>query len=336
MPNEYPRVIRHKNLLRFPELVGPACFTSFQKAVYQTETRMEGRLLLDPSNTGRIFPDAAVPIGAYLDMCKEAGVKLETRNAPPYLVSSRLLSPLRVATARYRELNFPLAKMWKFTDAPEIAKLVSLFVKALAAEHVCSAGVLEAFEWCLNEVMDNVLQHSADSAGFVMMQVHNISNRLAVCIADHGQGILESLRPSRHHPTSFLNAITLAIQAGVTRDPQIGQGNGLWGLSEIVRLNQGRLNLMSGSAALFFDGTFTRTFEGLPCCRKRPGTAVDFQIHINKSIDVRQLWAAETILTSTCVWNRSKLQAEIIVSKFRVFLMAPAHGDLLSKCVRSC
>lgn len=286
MAHPFARIIRRDNVLQFPDLAGPPCFTSFQLAIYDGTKAGYLDFLLDFRGTGRVFPEAAVPIAAYLDMHKEEGLVFSTRHAPPYLVKSCFMSPLRVSTARNRDINFPLSKIWKFTDTPEVAQLVSLFVKALSSQHICATGVLEGFEWCLNEVMDNVLQHSNGSAGFVMMQIHKDSRRLSVCIADHGQGILCSLSTSKYHPSSSVNAITLAVKAGVTRDPAVGQGNGLWGLSEIVRLNEARLNIMSGSGALYFDGQSTRTFEQLPCNHVQPGTAVDFGINLERSVDV--------------------------------------------------
>lgn len=286
MKSPFPRIVRRGNLLEFPDLAGPPCFTSFQRAIYDGTKQGHCDFHLDFRRTGRIFPEAAVPISAYLDLHKEEGLEFTTRNAPPYLVTSCFMSPLQVATARNRDINFPLAKIWKFSDSPEVAQLVELFVKALSSQHVCATGVLEGFEWCLNEVMDNVLQHSDGSAGYVMMQIHKENKRLSVCIADHGQGILNSLSPSKYRPSSSVNALTLAVKAGVTRDPAVGQGNGLWGLSEIVRLNAARLNIMSGAGALYFDGRSTQTFEHLPHNIVQPGTAVDFGINLERTVDV--------------------------------------------------
>ena len=111
-------------------------------------------------------------------------------------------------------------------------------------------GVHTAFNWCLWEVMDNVIQHSQAGSGFVEAQAHPQAQRLAVCIADAGIGILESFRGSKHRPRNEEDAITLAIQEKVTRDANIGQGNGLRGLYQIVAQNDGRLRISSGRGVL--------------------------------------------------------------------------------------
>lgn len=280
------RIERVGNRLIFEDLASPTCLSDFNKHIYSITAEGVLNIILDFSNTKRIFPEACVPISAYISLLTSEGISFNARNSPPFLVACRMLSPVTVDTARHRDTNYPLAKMWRFTESGEVAQIVSMFVDALAAAHVCTTGVLEGFEWCLNEILDNVLQHSDGSAGFVMMQVHKLNNRLSICIADHGQGIFRSLSSSRFRPTSALNAITLAVKSGVTRDPNIGQGNGLWGLSEIVRLNIGSMNIISGPAAIFFDGQSTKTFERLPCNRERHGTSVIFQINTDKPIDV--------------------------------------------------
>jgi len=110
--------------------------------------------------------------------------------------------------------------------------------------------------------------------------------RVVISIADYGQGFLQSLQRSKYHPTTPLDAITLAIKAGVTRDPEVGQGNGLWGLSEIVRQNRGRLNIISGNASLYFDGDQTKAFPNIPANFSKPGAVIDFQINTDKPVDI--------------------------------------------------
>lgn len=83
---------------------------------------------------------------------------------------------------------------------------------------VCKPGVLEALEWCLYEVLDNVMQHAESGHGFVMMQLHPQSHRLAFAVADAGQGVQRSLAMSDiYKPTTAFDALTMAIEEGVTR-----------------------------------------------------------------------------------------------------------------------
>ena len=149
------------------------------------------------------------------------------------------------------------------------------------------AGAFESFNWALWEVMDNVLQHSEASEGFLEVQVHPQTSRLAVCVADAGQGVLASLRGSSHRPRSHVDALTLAIEEGVTRDNNTNQGNGLWGLAQIVQDNKGVLNLMSGRGQLVIDESeiTTNSFGWAPS-RDTAGTIIDFQLDVSQPIDL--------------------------------------------------
>ena len=110
----------------------------------------------------------------------------------------------------------------------DVQALVDAYLDAVSRSTVCQQGVIQGLEWCLNEVMDNVLQHSDAPYGYVMGQIHRTSQHMAVCIYDFGQGILNSLRTSEHAPNNAVDAITLALKEGITRDKNIGQGNGMW------------------------------------------------------------------------------------------------------------
>ncbi len=166
--------------------------------------------------------------------------------------------------------------------------LADRIVKELLERMSLGEGVHTAFNWCLWEVMDNVIQHSQAEYGFVETQAHPQRQRLAVCVADAGIGILTSLSGSKHRPRNEEDAITLAIQEKVTRDANAGQGNGLRGLYQIVAQNDGRLSISSGRGVLDARGsdapqTYGTSWE---IDGENVGTTVDFQIPTANPIDV--------------------------------------------------
>ncbi|MDR3109842.1 MAG: hypothetical protein LBU65_09175 [Planctomycetaceae bacterium] len=76
--------------------------------------------------------------------------------------------------------------------------------------------------------MDNVLQHSAPESncspvGYVMVQVNPKNNYVIFCISDFGQGVQKSLQHLPSPPKNSVDAITRAIQEGVTRDKKSGR-----------------------------------------------------------------------------------------------------------------
>jgi len=148
-------------------------------------------------------------------------------------------------------------------------------------------GVLEGLEWCLNEVMDNVIQHSDSSCGFVMGQIHKSTKHVAFTIFDAGRGIYNSLKNSIHNPRNPIDALTLSLQEGVTRDKKVGQGNGMYGLRRIIQHNEGRLTLTSNSASYFLKGDQAETFKRIPTLSREQGCAiVDFQLDYDKNVSI--------------------------------------------------
>jgi hypothetical protein len=162
--------------------------------------------------------------------------------ADSYLSTVQFNTPYKVSEHE-DSLAFPFSKIWRFNDFDEVTKLVNAYLDEITSIVECSTGLIEGLEWSLNETMDNVLQHSLCSEGYMMGVVHKTTNYILFTIYDNGQGIYNSLRDSEYHPRNAIDAISIAIQEGKTRDHRIGQGNGLWGLSNIVQNNRGRLEI---------------------------------------------------------------------------------------------
>ena len=80
----------------------------------------------------------------------------------------------------------------------------------------------------------------------------------------------------------------MALQEKVTRDTSIGQGNGLWGLSQIITKSNGSLKISSNGAIYEnIDGTITTAKVGGFNLGKSSGTTtVDFQLDYSKDIDI--------------------------------------------------
>lgn len=182
--------------------------------------------------------------------------------------------------------------MWRFADSSDIKKLVDATRDHVLESYNVEKGILTGIEWCLYEIMDNVLQHSDASYGFYMSQFTNLNRRLSLCIFDNGRGIYNSLKSSKNHsPRTALDAITLALQERVTRDESMGQGNGMWGFSEIVQLNDGSYSVSSNGAKVSFDKEGIHRYKrgGFYYGLDNLGTTlVDFQLDCSHRVDVAQ------------------------------------------------
>ena len=121
-----------------------------------------------------------------------------------------------------------------------------------------------------------------------MGQIHKTNKRISICIVDTGIGIYKSLVETVYAPRTPIDAITKALEEKVTRDERIGQGNGLWGLSEIIKMNGGSLRIVSNGSEFRLDNGVVSTQDKYfdEKFTDRNLTIVDFQLDYSKSIDI--------------------------------------------------
>ena len=281
-------VTRDGNVLIMPMLNSPFVVGNLLRALFQGhEQRGYTDFVLDFSNVQAAFPNVCAPLAGILEFYSSTyGTTFDFVNVPKYLAQTHALSPLIVG-AEYSHKTSPLDNVWKFSTSDEIHSLVNAYLDAVSRSVVCEDGVIVGLNWCLYEVMGNVLQHALTTHGYLMGQIHPTSQHIALCVYDHGQGILNSLRHSRYAPRTAVDAITIALQEGVTRDTNVGQGNGLWGLHNIVQANSGFLNITSGAGFFGMRGDEPKTSSKIPFLSKSNNcTTVDFQIDFDKGISV--------------------------------------------------
>lgn len=241
---------------------------------------------VDFSKIDAAFPNAVVPIAGIIEyLSKEKGITFEFVGTPQILVHNHILKPTQLDD---KSRNFHIFNtVWKFTSSDEVYTIVRSFIDELSRNDRFYKGLLETVEWALYEVMDNVIQHSATTHGYIMGQLHTTRKYLAFTIFDSGQGIYRSLRSSSTHvPRNDIDAITLAIKEEVTRDKSIGQGNGLYGLHSIIKQGMGRLVITSGRGSYMYESGQTKTFSSIPWFSFAPGTIIDFQLDYSKDLSL--------------------------------------------------
>ena len=112
---------------------------------------------------------------------------------------------------------------------------------------------LKAIEWSVNEITDNVLMHAnSHEGGFLQLSAKPSAKLIEFAVADAGDGIPKSLRSSHFPIAGDVDALSKAIEQGVTRDQSIGQGNGLWGCYQIAVKSGGKFDIHSGNATLYY------------------------------------------------------------------------------------
>ena len=239
----------------------------------------------------RTYSNVCAPIAGVIDYYRSKGLKIQVQYPPKdYVRHTRFWKPLSIETCMEAEKFFPFDKVWTFETSKGVSDLVSAFLLEIRKSDLIEDGVIQSIEWCLNEVMDNVLQHSNVGKGYVMAQIHKQSKVFAFCVFDAGIGMYNSLKNSEHHPEKPIDAITLALQERVTRDENIGQGNGLWGLSSIVMAAKGRMEISSGGAKYKYNAGKVKTVkEGGFVLNQKRGTAyLDVRINYDCPVNITE------------------------------------------------
>ena len=243
---------------------GPLVLDSFRRvlaAIHQTTAKGFAELTLDFSATNLAFPG---PMLAVLAAC--ARLRDES-DMDVSLVRPRERSLRRLfANANWAHLAAPqqfAQSAWhpasvlpasRFRSPDEQREIVDRILDAvLSSPAQLERSNLAVFEWAVNEITDNVLQH-ADSAqgGLVQLSHYSKAKRLEFAVADAGRGIPSSMRTARPE-ISDSRALELAVQQGITRDKEVGQGNGLFGTHRASTLGTGDFAIHSGYASIHSD-----------------------------------------------------------------------------------
>lgn len=167
---------------------------------------------------------------------------------------AHFLEPRNHAPSSFRGHSQIAATQFKTPE--EQFKAVNRIVNAiLGAIPDIERSNFAALEWSINEITDNVITHSESPIGG-LVQVSTFSRNKKVVeyiVADAGLGIPATLRSGRPDLTQDTEALDQAIREGVTRDPSLGQGNGLFGSYQICSHSGGRFQIDSGHAKLAYD-----------------------------------------------------------------------------------
>lgn len=240
----------------------------------------------------RPFPNILVPLACAIDHLRRNGRNVRVQETFDELEETSYLIPRTANTDQLAGIS-PAGLVWKYETPEDAYNLLAAIIDHLSFQLEWERGTLHALEWSLYEVLDNVFQHAGVHAGFFMFQVQQQQRRLSYCVADQGCGIYHSLSTSIHKPASPLDAITLAVRKGVTRNPSSNMGNGLWGTTEIIARSKGQITISSGGAALYFNranGHAESVPRVLVLDRNYPGTFIDAQIDASVEVQMSELF----------------------------------------------
>lgn len=275
-----------ENRILFHRLDHAKCVTNFLCHLETVITGGNNEIILE-GKPDAVFPNAVLPICGIIEHYKSIGYSFVNNIDNAYLKVWGFLSPYDMSVAEIQAETNPFGKIFLFRTDAQVDAIAQAYTDGLSKKHVCEEGVINGIQWCISEIMDNVLTHSENSYGLVMAQIHPKSSHIAFCIYDAGVGIYKTLASSKHKPASESDALSLAIQEGVGDGK--GQGNGMYGLYQIVSHNKGRLTITSGNSSLMLKGEGAiQKYEKIPCIDDyHRSTIVDFQLDLNRKINMQ-------------------------------------------------
>jgi anti-sigma regulatory factor (Ser/Thr protein kinase) len=252
---------------------------------------------LDFSDSVKVYPNGIVPIIIQNDFLRKKH-NFFTHIIPPRENQCRILCEvsnwfhyLDEGSIEWRKnswqnlRSFPLLR---FDSETELNELVHKAVEITTSQALFGTGIKRVFQWALNEIAGNVLDHSGNSYGWMQVTTFGKEKEIHITIGDSGFGIPKTIGvvASNYDDAS---AILKAMEKGVTRDKSIGQGNGLAGTLSIVKHCSGRLDIWSHKghvhkavgAELYNDNVSARL----------EGTVVEYSMKFDKEVDLPNvLW----------------------------------------------
>ncbi len=282
----------YKNRIIFPERIATGILPSFAGALYQWKSRnLTNRITLDFSGVTKAFANGMLGIIATVADLRLQGYEITIQ--PPGLPVTKafflstnwgyLLDPfLLPKSSRRNQKHF----VQQFTSFQELPNLVNNFMDIIMRHIEMPKDILSALEWSVNEICDNVINHSISKpGGFLQVIAYPQNNIIAFTVADAGRGILSSLKEGFPDLNNDMQAIEEAIKVGVTRNKEYGQGNGLAGTLRITTMTGGSLDIISGGGRLLLTSDSITPSSSAEENRVG-GTYVSGQIHISPNFSI--------------------------------------------------
>ena len=254
-------VARDGNKVNFYGLFGASDLHRPLACIHQAVNAGYSDIALDFSQCTAAFPGPMLALCSHVLRLRNSRVDFEVvlprddrlarlfRNAN----WAHLLEPRSHAESTFRGHSQVPATQFRTPDDQNRA--VNRIVNAvLGAIPELERSDFAALEWSINEITDNVIVHAESPVGGLVQVSTFVKNqkRVEYIVADAGLGIPATLRGGRSDIRSDTEALDFAIREGVTRDPSLGQGNGLFGSYRICNLSHGRFQIDSGHAKLFY------------------------------------------------------------------------------------
>jgi len=264
-------VYRDDNKIRFVSRVNAQAHREFMGMINYCVRSGYDTVILDFSSVTKSYPNGMVPLICNIDLHKRNGIKFEitlpkNQSSSNLFITSNwahLLSPEKYDQEEIQH-DKHLTTL-RFIDSCGQQDVVNKFIDVVMCNMKLERSVISGLEWSINEITDNVLNHSkSEDGGLIQLSTFPSDNSVHFAVADSGLGILTTLKQSIPTLKSDIHAIGEAVKAGVTRDNSIGQGNGLAGTLRISTMSGGSFSITSGNGHINFYSGEAKKYERRP------------------------------------------------------------------------
>lgn len=282
-----------ENRIQLPLVIGTSIITQFASTLnfWKSKRQYYRPLVIDFSAVQKPYSNGMLPIIALITKLKAEG---QTVNI--ILPNSQPVAELFIRTnwAYYLDKDFGRSQSGfdrhlhtrQILDYKDVGIITNDFMQIVLRSMKIPKDIVSALEWSIYEICDNVINHAESPVGgFVEAVTYTKEKRISFTVADAGRGVLNSLREGLPDLNNNIQAIGEAIKAGITRNKQYGQGNGLNGSLRITTMSGGSIDITSGAGTLYCTSEHSRSHEGLPN-EFYKGTSVSGQILMSDSFSI--------------------------------------------------
>lgn len=273
-------------VLCFPKLQTVAFSNALINLCHSARTSGEDTIIFDLSKTAFITPFGLVLLAGTIAECMAQSKKAKYKR-PDKSTTRKFLSGIgfneffKISQNGGHTVVSPNVqlKRLKQIDYFLTDQILEVFRHSL---HM-SQGVVGSLKLALNELMTNAFDHSESTRGcYVCAQSYHVAKKIRLCISDFGIGILAALRnvPSYSSLGNDYDAIKLSVEEGVTSRIGKTAGYGLTHIQRFIKVNQGKMYMLSGKGKILWDYSGTKFREKKQTMHNAfQGTIIELEIN---------------------------------------------------------
>jgi len=239
--------------MRLVKVVDPRGETLLDQLVslYLTFKNVHGDVVFDLSHVHWVFPILILPIASYIHDTDSAFFPPLRTEVESYLGFVKFPGGVSSVRGMRRGENYIPITLLKEKNPVERTRLQDEFLEMIYKVLNPSVEVKNAIYYPIEELVENIFQHSERNEGHVFAQYYPKKEFLDLCIVDRGIGLANSYKKGKGLDVSDEEAIEMALE-GYSVKPEDSRGYGIRTSKRVICEGlDGEFVLISGGAALY-------------------------------------------------------------------------------------